>query len=186
MEESISTYKREVVKMVVYIGIDPGQQGAVTLIEDITKDKITIYDMPLLPQKGIDGKELHNLFLSIKRDYKSIFCVLEKAQAMQGQGSVGGFNYGVGYGKILSSLEVNQIPFQEVHPMRWKKEFGITSKRGKTEPKMTVAEKKQLSLGIALKLFPKQSHFFHTERGKLLDGRVESWLLAEYARRIHK
>jgi len=56
----------------VYIGIDPGQQGAVTLIEDITKDKITIYDMPLLPQKGIDGKKLHNLFLSIKRDYKSI------------------------------------------------------------------------------------------------------------------
>ena len=37
----------------VYVGIDPGQQGAVTLMEDTSKDKITIYDMPLLPQKGI-------------------------------------------------------------------------------------------------------------------------------------
>ena len=170
----------------VYVGIDPGQQGAVILMEDTSKDKITIYDMPLLPQKGIDGKELHDLFLSIKRDYKSMFCILEKAQAMPGQGSVGGFNYGVGYGKILAALEVNQIPFQEVHPMRWKKEFGITSKRGKSEPKLSTADKKQLSLTAVLKLFPEQSYLFHTERGKLLDGRVESLLLAEYARRIHK
>jgi len=166
----------------LYIGIDPGQQGAITTINN----EIVIYDMPLLPQKGIDAKELYALFYSIKRDYKSIFCILEKAQAMPGQGSVGGFNYGVGYGKILSALEINQIPFQEVHPMRWKKEFGIASKRGKSEPKLSTADKKQLSLSAVLKLFPTQSHLFHTERGKLLDGRVESLLLAEYARRIHK
>ena len=170
----------------VYVGIDPGQQGAVTLICDKTTTPVVIYDMPLLPQKGIDGKELHNLFFSIKRDYKYIFCILEKAQAMPGQGSVGGFNYGVGYGKILAALEVNQIPFQEVHPMRWKKEFGITSKRGKAEPKLSTADKKQLSLSAVTKLFPEKSYLFHTERGKLLDGRVESLLLAEYARRIHK
>ena len=70
--------------------------------------------------------------------------------------------------------------------MRWKKEFGITSKRGKAEPKLSTADKKQLSLSAVLKLFPKLSYLFHTERGKLLDGRVESLLLAEYARRIHK
>ena len=52
----------------LYIGIDPGQQGAIALIND-HKVKI-IYDMPLLPQKGIDGRGLYTLLYSIKKDCK--------------------------------------------------------------------------------------------------------------------
>lgn len=167
-----------------FVGIDPGQQGAVSCI-NINQNAIVSYDMPLLPQKGIDGMEIFSLMKILKHSCNNIFCVLEKAQPMPNQGSVGIFNYGIGYGKILSALEINKIPFQEVHPLKWKKEFGITTK-SRTGTKITPAEKKQLSLKVAMQLFPEQAESFHTKKGRLLDGIVESLLLAEYARRIYK
>jgi len=56
---------------------------------------------------------------------------LKKHKQCPDKGSVGGFNYGVGYGKILSSLEINQIPFQEVHTDEMEKEFGNCIKKRK-------------------------------------------------------
>lgn len=172
-----------------FVGIDPGQKGAVSVLfgngKYISGKTIVFYDMPLLPERGIDGLEIVSM-LKIIASSSDTFCVIEKAQPMPSQGSVSGFSYGIGYGKILCALEFLQIPFQEIHPLKWKKEFGIISKRGKTEPKLTISEKKKLSLKVATQLFPSCKEDFFTQRKALLDGRVEALLLAEYARRIYK
>ena len=136
--------------MAAYIGIDPGQQGAITLIEDITKDKIIIYDMPLLPQKGIDGKELHNLFLSIKRDYKSIFCVLEKAQAMPGQGTEPLVNGGANEVPVESVSEVTDAQAVEIAEKLLVVEFLESQQTRTAKQESFIAEAKKMKVvGVA-------------------------------------
>jgi len=158
----------------VFVGVDPGKMGAVAEIKpDCYMDVI---DMPLSANKEISVPDLVKFFEQIvfkaNAESEEIFCVIEKSQAMPKQGVKGVFTYGVGYGTIRTLLYVYEIPFQEIHPMTWKKEFNLI-KKDKSE-----------SVAVAQKMFPKQA--FYTERGRMLDGRAEAILLAEYARRIHK
>lgn len=156
----------------IYLGIDPGQQGAIVMIEIVKKEKkITIYDMPLLSEKGISAFGIWSYLIQIDE----IFCILEKAQALPQQSSTAGFNYGMGYGKILSVLEILKIPFEEVRPMKWRKEYSLPT--GKDVDKKGAAAK------VAIQLYPELKEKFYTPRGKLLDGRVEALLMADYAER---
>jgi len=149
-----------------YMGIDPGQKGAIAFI-NLNTNNIGIFDMPLLPdKKGID---VNQFYYNIDGN-SSVFIVLEKAQAMPKQGVTGVFNYGVGYGKLLAAIEILGLPYCEVRPQMWKKEFSL--KR----------DKKQ-SVNMAGKLFPQIKDQLITPRGALKDGRAEALLLAEYGRR---
>ncbi len=151
----------------IFIGIDPGQKGAIGMIQLHTlNDHEETYDMV------IQGKELYSILRNIKDGHGvPVFCVLEAAQPMPKQGVKGIFTYGIGYGKIKAVLEILEIPFQEIHPSKWKKEFSL-NKKGKAG-----------SIKVAQQLFPNIS--FETERGRLLDGRAEALLLAEYGRRLY-
>lgn len=151
----------------IFIGIDPGQMGAVAILHfyiDKTPRKPICFDMP---------KNIIDLKKKIKLEAVGlgvdIFCILEQAQPMPKQGVKGVFTYGQGYGKIKAVLEILQIPFQEIHPSIWKKEFSLIKKD------------KKASVKVAQQLFPNIE--FYTERGRMLDGRAEALLLAEYARR---
>jgi crossover junction endodeoxyribonuclease RuvC len=148
----------------IIIGIDPGKAGGIAVV---STEASTCIDMPLLASGEIDSLGIFR-FLAKLNAGKS-FCILEKAQAMPQQGAVGTFNYGTGFGKIQAVLEILQIPYEEIRPQKWKKEFSLL----KTEKKDSVA--------MAQKLFP--SIEFITPRGRLLDGRAESCLMAEYGRR---
>lgn len=154
--------------MVIMIGIDPGQKGAIGFISfNVAKDKT--YDVIDMPEQI--GKGLFLILKKIKEDHNSIFCMLEQAQPMPKQGVVGVFTYGMGYGKIKAVLEILEIPYQEVRPAIWKKEFSLIKKD------------KAASVKVAQQLFPNIE--FYTERGRMLDGRAEALLLAEYGRRKH-
>lgn len=150
----------------IYIGIDPGQQGAIGIIYP---SRTNVHDMP----KFI-ASQLFELLRQLDISYPSepLFCMLEQAQPMPKQGVKGVFTYGIGYGKIKAVLEILEIPFQEIHPAKWKKEFSLFKKG------------KEGAIKTAQQLFPSIS--FQTERGRWLDGRAEALLLAEYARRHHQ
>lgn len=174
----------------IIVGIDPGQQGALAMI-DTKKKKEWIIDMPLLPEKDIDAKELFQMFQGIKHS-SGLYVVIEKAQSMPGQSSVAMFNYGGGYHTILAVLRILDIPFEEVRSNKWKVEFGLSGLKLKKDKsvKLTKEEKnaakkqrKEMAVKIAMQMFPKLKHEFATERGKLLDGRAEALLIAEWARR---
>lgn len=154
----------------IFIGIDPGVTGGLSIIYESAE--VFSIEVPLTPERKIDCFQIYNrLKGAFQAVHGSAFCVIEKAQSMPGQGAPATFNYGVTYGKLLSILDVLRIPYQEVHPMKWKKEFQLVKKS------------KHDSAAAASKLFPDQN--FLTERGRLMDGKAESLLLAEYARRIY-
>lgn len=174
----------------IIVGIDPGQQGALAFI-DMKKKTQGISDMPLLPERGIDGKELFNM-LSAKQKKDDMYVIIEQAQSMPGQSSVAMFNYGGGYWSILTVLRILDIPFEEVRSNKWKKEFGLSGlkiKRDKgekpTQEEKNAAKKqrKEMAVKAAMQMFPKLKNEFVTEGGRLLDGRAEALLIAEWGRR---
>lgn len=146
-----------------YIGIDPGKNGGIAYI-----DKSEIFVIPYSDDNLIDtcAKMVNDTVLYDK----SCVCVLEKVNAMPGQGVVSMFNFGQNFGFIQGALKASEIPFELVPPQKWKKEFSVTSD-------------KNTSIEVCKRLFP-NVNLKATERCKKdHDGMAEALLMAEYARR---
>lgn len=151
----------------MYVGIDPGQQGGVAFLCP-GNNNITLHRMPA------NHKELSELITRMR----TATVVIEKAQPMPGQGSVAGFSYGVGYGILLGMMVAHGIRYTEVRPAEWKKLVlaGVSGK-GKTKK-----EKKDDSIMAVERLFP-DVNLIPGGCRKPHDGIAEALLLAEYGRR---
>jgi crossover junction endodeoxyribonuclease RuvC len=147
----------------VFIGIDPGQSGGIACIDT---ERGIHYTVPYSDKDLIDMCRDE----SYSGNTKHIMCCLEKVGAMPGQGVTGMFNFGVSYGYIKGVLEANRIPYQEIPPQRWKKEFGLNSD-------------KAASVDVCRKLYPDVNLLAAPRCKKPHDGMAEALLMAEYARR---
>ena len=160
--------------MKTYVGIDPGVQGAVAVMgwkiwdPSLGRDKlgseITFYDYPPPDIRTICDTT------------KEVFVAIERAQAMPGQGTVSMFNYGKGYGIYLGLFIALGIPYAEIQPRQWKKEFSLF-KLTKDE---SLASRKKRSVEMAIRLFPGVANQLKLVKHH---GRAEALLIAEYARR---
>lgn len=97
------------------VGIDPGKQGGIAYI-DAASCESSAMAMPLIG-KDIDGHEL----ASVLHNLNPGVVIVEKSQAMPGQGVTSMFNYGVGFGRLLGILEALGLPYRLVTPQAWKK-----------------------------------------------------------------
>ena len=154
-----------------YLGIDPGKKGSYSVIDE--KGKITIlFRMPILQLKKpeIDTSVVIANFRNIQREYGNPYTIIEKAQAMPGQGVTSMFSYGMGYGLLIGILTTLGIPFAEVHPRTWTKDLfkGISG------------EGKDRCYASARQIFPEWQPKYKYERDW-----ADSLLIAEYGRRLH-
>lgn len=144
----------------VYIGIDPGAHGGVAIVDE---DADSVKVMPFSKEALFTLKEY------ISPAYTAM-CCLEKVGAMPKQGVVSTFNFGMNYGYIKGVLEAYEIPYQEIPPKRWKKEFGLDGTKAK-------------SIEVCQRLCP-EVNLLATERSRVPhDGMAEALLMAIYARR---
>ena len=110
------------------VGIDPGKDGALVALDFegrpkricLTKEMFTVpvgkgsrreYDAAAM---GSCLMELHGLF-GIE------LIIIEKQQAMPGNGVSSMFSLGMGYGLWLGAIGALGIPVQIVHPRTWQK-----------------------------------------------------------------
>ena len=147
----------------VFIGIDPGKNGGIAIID--AQDGLA-QTAPYSDTGLIDALQM------ITEAYADvgIICCLEKVGAMPGQGVVSMFNFGQSYGYIKGVLESFRIPYQEITPQKWKREFGLSSD-------------KAASAEVCRKLFPDINLLATPRSKKPHDGMAEALLMAEYARR---
>ena len=142
----------------IYIGIDPGKDGALAMISDVGAASVVPYD-----------PDVYKATLYVSREQAR--AVLEQVGALPGHGATSMFSFGENFGYIKGLLEAYQIPYELVRPQRWKKAFGISGKN------QSVEVCKRLFPGVSLR---------RTERCKKdHDGMAEALLMAEYARRNH-
>ena len=99
-------------------GIDPGLNGAVAILEK--NNIIDIFDMPTMAQGNKNKRQLNCALLS-----KEISVVVEKVNAMPGQGVTSMFNFGQSFGAIKGICAALELPIFFVTPSKWKKHFEL-------------------------------------------------------------
>lgn len=147
----------------LFIGIDPGKNGGIACI-DTENNRL-----PFSGAFPYDDKYLIDLCRHFSGT-EGVVCCLEKVGARPGQGVVSMFSFGQNVGYIKGVLESFRIPYQEITPQKWKREFGLTSEKAK-------------SVEVCQKLFPDISLLATPKSKKPHDGMAEAFLMAEYARR---
>ena len=146
---------------VVYLGIDPGNSGAIALI---SKEKSEVISWNPQFLKVIDTIRRWQVIYDIK------LAILEHAHAFPHQGVVSVFNYGLNYGCWQGILTTLGIRYKIIHPTKWKKFFwsGVKGKKSKG-----------MSLDLARELFPDINLKFKKDHNK-----AEALLLAKYGELI--
>jgi hypothetical protein len=147
----------------LYLGIDPGLGGAIGAVE-ADGSFHAVHDMPCVVtttgRRQIDPAGL----AAIVRDLDPAFVLVERVGPRPGEGAVGAFAFGHGFGCILSVLAVLGVPHDLVQPAVWKRRAGIPPGRDKA-----------VSIATAKRLLPPAAQ--HLARVKD-DGRAEALLLA--------
>ena len=141
------------------IGIDPGKNGGIAVIDIDTAEVIDVTAMPDT-EADISG------FIEKHKDAKCAY--VEAVHSMPGQGVTSMFNFGKLYGYVKMAVISHKIRCKDVLPSKWQQSLGIKAK--KNEPK--TAHKNRLK-GAAQQLFPKT---------KVTLMNADALLIAEYGR----
>lgn len=161
--------------MKVYIAIDPGVRGFVSIIN---KDGKFVKAFPLLKNtKIVDVVEIsQNLFdLSIYEGRCHV--ILEDVHSIFGSSAKSNFNFGWILGVIEGILSTIGLPYTKVAPKTWQKLMyqGIPKNENK----------KVMSIMACHKIYP-TVNLKRTERCKNEDDNFsDSLLMAEYGRRMN-
>jgi hypothetical protein len=148
------------------IGIDPGIQGAIALI-DTDQWTLAVIDMPL--EAGVKGKSKVSAggLLQAIRVAQPDHAFLENVTASPQQGVTSAFSFGDGFGCARTALLASGCQLTLPRPQDWKRET------------KTPTEKRQATTRAA-QLFPSAHSAFYGPRGGAYDGRAEASLLAFY------
>ena len=145
----------------VYIGIDPGANGASAFLNCTT----FVY-----PTSKIGMVSLSETFENISSE--ECFALIESVHSMPGQGVVSSFNFGHNFGMLEGLLIGAGIPYDRVTPQKWQKEFGLYRL-----PDETKTAKKNRHKELAKELFPTLN---------VTHATADALLIAEYARRTYE
>lgn len=142
----------------VYIGIDPGGNGAMAAVSGYDD---VLFNVPFSRSGYIE-------LLKSLNPQKSI-CTLEKVWAMPKQGVVSMFHFGENFGFCQGILSAFSIPFTLDTPQQWKNFYGISADKNE-------------SIELCNKLYPEQTLLKNERCKKPHDGMAEALLLARYTR----
>jgi crossover junction endodeoxyribonuclease RuvC len=129
----------------ITIGIDPGLSGAIAFLSD--GKFLTVQDMPITAKgSGSVKNEVDPAgVVSILRRYapvdEAIMVVIERVNAMPGQGSSSIFSLGDSFGCVRAAVAACRFEMVYLTPTSWKKHFSLTSD-------------KEMCRAAAIRMFP--------------------------------
>ena len=176
----------------IYIGVDPGKEGAIAIYEN---NEYYIIKFPKIGN-DYDMKALKEYFRLIKtQTNKKLHLILEDVKPMQMVKSKGDWELSRGKTLIESLCYFFNFPFTMVSPKEWQKEMhqGIEPVKDKTNRKNKNGEyvykknAKETSKLAAQRLFPNidlRDPDRKTDKAKKIhDGVCDAILMCEYGRR---
>lgn len=153
-----------------FIGIDPGLDGAIAIIEE--DGDVKVYDTPTLKignKRGFMLQEMVNILRPIAIGPFYTAAAVEKVHSMPRQGVASAFSFGKGVGYWEGVLAALQIPYEEVTPQRWQ---GVMMDG--------MQKTKDASRLRAMQLFPQLADQLKLKSN---DGRADALLIALWRRR---
>ena len=152
--------------MTRYLGIDPGQTGALALINHDGR-LVDVWDMPVV-DKRVSPVLLADIIteLDYGREFGAkLVAVVEQVASMPGQGVASTFKFGTSYGIVLGVIASRHLETIHVTPAKWKREMGLSKDKGVSRRK-------------AIDRWPAMARWFARVKD---DGRAEAALLALWA-----
>jgi len=182
--------------MSTFVGVDPGFQGAITILSGQKKPRI--FDIPIKIlkkgkkiQKSYNLEALRDIFKEIHQTDKDAVVGIENVSVRFGEGRVSAFNFGKGIGQLQMAIVMLGFEMKLITPQTWKKSFPeiITdemlkmreqAKKVTGKVKTTLNRKfKELAKTeariLSQKLYPDIAGMFARKKD---DGRAESLLIA--------
>ena len=158
----------------IIIGIDPGINGAISIIEN--KKIIEVYDTPTMidgkkNKRQINGAQVTNIFKERLNGEKEVVVVVEQVNAMPGQGVTSMFNFGQSFGVIKGICAALNLPIYFVRPAKWKKHFNL------------IKTNKDASRTKVIEAYPEISSKLHRKKDS---NRADAILIALYFNDTHK
>ena len=110
------------------IGIDPGLSGAIAVLEN--NKVLNMFEMPVMSEGKKNKRQLNSaLLVSLIRENISkseeVAIVVERVNAMPGQGVTSMFNFGQSFGVLKGIFSAMQIPMDFISPVKWKKFYNL-------------------------------------------------------------
>lgn len=149
------------------IGIDPGANGAVAILEAGTGKLVQVFDMPNV-EIIVGGKSKKRVAPYLLAEELRLYDVLgtraivEQVAAMPGQGVSSMFAFGHAFGLAMGVLAGMGITAELVTPAKWKRDLKVNP--GKDGSRL-----------LAMTLWPDQAKEFKRVKD---DGRAEAALIA--------
>ncbi len=158
----------------IIIGIDPGINGAISIIEN--KKIIEVYDTPTMidgkkNKRQINGAQVTNIFKERLNAEKEVVVVVEHVNAMPGQGVTSMFNFGQSFGVIKGICAALNLPIYFVRPSKWKKHFNL------------IKTNKDASRTKVIEVYPEISSKLHRKKDS---NRADAILIALYFNDTHR
>jgi|TARA_Y100000814_G_scaffold159624_1_gene116616 crossover junction endodeoxyribonuclease RuvC len=158
----------------IIIGIDPGINGAISIIEN--KKIIEVYDTPTMidgkkNKRQINGAQVTNIFKERLNGEKEVVVVVEHVNAMPGQGVTSMFNFGQSFGVIKGICAALNLPIYFVRPAKWKKHFNL------------IKTNKDASRTKVIEVYPEISSKLHRKKDS---NRADAILIALYFNDTHR
>ena len=145
-------------------GYDVGASGALASI----KTDGSLVDIIDYSDNIIDD------IISINKTHNIKMMFIEKVAAMQGNGIVGTFTFGMKFGEIQTVCKTLGIPFVLVRPQEWQKNMAL--------PKDKKERKKAINNSMKY-MYPTAE--LNGARGGIKDGRSDALAIATWGRRTY-
>lgn len=155
------------------IGIDPGLSGAMAVF-DPEGGLLDVQDLPVLEARRASGKVKRSLdaYEMARRvdalASQSGLVVIEQVGVRPGEGGVGAFSFGEGFGLLKGICIANFLRVETVTPQVWKCAMGVKGDKDESRARASV-------------LLPRSAGFWPLKKH---DGRAEAALIALYGTRL--
>lgn len=157
------------------LGIDPGVNGALAVYDAANKRIAHIQAMPTMKiSKGKGARNVVDLprLLEVLRGFAYFYdpqiTVLEAVGPRHGDGAVGSFTFGEGYGLLRAGIAcIFCCRHEPIQPQTWKRHMMVGTLDGDIMKR-------------ADQFFPGQSELWRGPKGGFLDGIAEASMLALY------
>lgn len=164
----------------VYVGVDPGKHGAIAVIG--SKVVLEVHDFPLDSHGQANLPALAKIITKIATKYPEITATIEDVTTFRRDGRVGAFSFGENKGYWLLGLAMVGIETLRVEPHTWKKAVIGYVKNTDKEVSNRIVKLLFQNAGEHIEKVVNKGR--SNQAVKLMDGRSEAVLIAEYGRRV--
>lgn len=145
---------------------DPGKTGGFAFI-DTDACTIAVVEMPVEAATKSRSLTSPSAVAHLLHAARPDWLFLEEVGTAPGEGAVGAFSFGRGFGRIEGIAAGAMVPVWLVKPAEWKRQLQVPADKCRA-----VTRAKQL--------MPSAAAVFHGPRGGVKDGKAEAALIALY------